>query len=64
MKRANITISDELHEYYKNRSKRTGITMSALMAIQLEKEYNEQNAMSQLPDLLKAFNELQEGNKK
>ncbi len=42
--RVNISVSSELHTYYKEQAERAGVSMSAYMAIALQKymDYNSQ----------------------
>jgi len=63
MPRVNITISDELKEYFEDLSKETGASQSALMCIAL-KEYVEQKKalsnMSNILDQMKQFEKLKD----
>lgn len=40
--RVNIRVSPEVHQFFKNRSEQCGVSMSALMFLELEKYVNEQ----------------------
>lgn len=54
MRRFNIRISPEVYEYFKNRSEKTGVAMSALMFLMLEKGVREEQFLdSELPELIK-----------
>lgn len=57
MRRINIKISDEVYQWFKARSDRTGVPMSALMFLTLEQSIREQEAMRGLPDFFRAIQE-------
>lgn len=38
----NIRVSPEIHEYYKERSKKTGVSMSSLMYLALEAQMKQE----------------------
>lgn len=51
--RVNIRVSPEVHQFYKERSLKTGVSMSSLMFLSLEKSMQEQRFIGgDLRDLL------------
>lgn len=40
--RINVTVSEEVHQFYKDRSEKTGVSMSALMFLALETQMREE----------------------
>ncbi len=47
MIRVNIRVTPEVHTYYKRKSERTGVSMSALMFLELEKTIGPQDYMKE-----------------
>lgn len=58
--RVSLRVSDEVHKYYKNKSKKTGISMSSLMYIALDKQREQEELMKNVPDMLKKMEDLQD----
>ena len=57
--RVNIRISPEVHQFFKERAMKTGVSMSSLMFLALEKSVQEQQFMGGgLQQLLKMSKEL------
>lgn len=52
MKRVNVTVPDELHQWFKQESARTGLTVNALMQVALNNYYKEQSVLPLLPQML------------
>lgn len=51
--RVNVRVSPEVHQFYKDRSAKTGVSMSSLMFLTLEKSMQEQRFIGgDLRDLL------------
>jgi len=53
MKRVNIRISPEVHEWFKMRSEKTGVPMSSLMFLALEQYIQQQTIAPYIPDMIK-----------
>lgn len=53
MKRVNIRVTPEIHEWFRGRSERTGVPMSALMFLALEQYVQQQMMMPHIPDIMK-----------
>lgn len=53
MKRVNIRVSPEVHEWFRLRSEKTGVAMSALMFLALEQYIQQQTVMPHIPDMIK-----------
>lgn len=51
MKRVNVTLPDELHQWFKQESARTGLTVNALMQVALNNYYKEQSVLPLIPQL-------------
>lgn len=57
--RVNIRVSPEVHQYFKERSSKTGVSMSSLMFLALEQNVRQELFMgSNLPELLRVGKEL------
>lgn len=59
--RVNFNISKDLHSFFKGRSEKTGIPMSALMVLALENHVREQTLIPQVSELLAQARELKKG---
>lgn len=57
MKRINIRVSPEVHEWFKLRSERTGVAMSALMFLALEQHIQGQRMLPLIPEILEQTKE-------
>jgi len=57
MKRINIKISPEVHEWFKIRSERTGVAMSSLMFLALENHIQQQMMIPHIPEILEKSRE-------
>ncbi|MEQ2529759.1 hypothetical protein WMO40_24155 [Bacillaceae bacterium CLA-AA-H227] len=57
MKRVNIRVSPEVHEWFKIRSDKTGIPMSSLMYLALEQYIQQQMVLPHIADMV---NELKD----
>lgn len=53
LRRVNIRITEEVHEYFKDKSIKTGVSMSALMYLALEEYMNQRNIINTIPDMMK-----------
>ena len=62
MPRVNITISEELKDYFESLSKETGASQSALMAIALKDYIEQKKALSGLSLLLDQVNDKNKTN--
>lgn len=62
MKRLNIRVSDLVFQYYTDEAARLGIARSALMAMALETQIEQKNALQEMPLLINAIVDLQEKN--
>lgn len=51
--RVNIRITPEVHQWFKEKSDRTGVSMSSLMYLALEQHVQQQSVVPMLPDMLK-----------
>lgn len=58
--RKNITISDELAEYFEEKSKATGISQSALMVMAMTEYLDQKKAMDSLKDILEQIKKLED----
>jgi len=63
MIRINVRVSPEVHQYYKDRSAKTGVSMSSLMYLALEQAIRQETMVVQLPELLKMAKEMEEQQK-
>lgn len=59
-KRANIRIPNEVWQYFKDKSDRTGVSMSALMYLALEEYITNKNMMESMPTLLDKVTALEQ----
>jgi post-segregation antitoxin (ccd killing protein) len=55
MRRINVKVSDEVYQWFKARSERTGVAMSSLMFLTLEQAIREQEAMRGFPAFVQAL---------
>lgn len=53
MKRVNIRVSPEVHEWFRLRSEKTGVAMSALMFLALENYIQQQTMIPHIPDMIR-----------
>lgn len=53
MKRVNIRVSPEVHEWFRVRSEKTGVPMSSLMFLALEQYIQQQNVLPHIPGMIK-----------
>lgn len=60
MKRVNVNIPDELHQWFKDESARTGLTVNALMQVALNNYYKEQSVLPLIPQMMKELEKLKE----
>lgn len=58
--RVNIRIPIEIHEYYKTKSEKTGVAMSALMYLDLENYLMIKKSTEDLPLLMAQMKRLEE----
>lgn len=63
MIRINIRVSPEVHQYYKERSTKTGVSMSSLMYLALEQAIRQETMSMQLPELIRMAKEMEEQQK-
>ena len=61
--RKNITLSDELAEYFEKKSRETGISQSALMVMAISEYLDQKKAMESLSDILNQMKKLENMNK-
>lgn len=59
MRRVNIKVSADVHEYFKSRAERTGVPMSSLMYLALEQAIEERELMRGLPSFVGAVQQAQ-----
>lgn len=52
MKRVNIRVSPEVHEWFRIRSDRTGVPSSSLMFLALEQHIQQQIMIPHIPEIL------------
>lgn len=57
--RVNIRIPIEIHEYYKNKSEKTGVSMSALMYLDLENYLMIKKSTEDLPLLMAQMQKME-----
>lgn len=57
MKRVNIRVSPEVHEWFKLRSDRTGVPASSLMFLALEQHIQQQIMLPHIPEILERARE-------
>jgi predicted DNA binding CopG/RHH family protein len=57
MKRVNIRVSPEVHEWFKIRSDKTGIPMSSLMYLALEQYIQQQMVLPHIADMVSELKE-------
>lgn len=62
MKRVNIRVSSEIYEWFKYRSKKTGVSMSALMFLALESHVQQNTLIPQMSEMLKEMKEMEKKN--
>lgn len=53
LRRVNIKISPEVHEWFKIRSEKTGVSMSSLMFLALETHIQQQTILPHIPEMFK-----------
>jgi len=53
LKRVNIRVSPEVHEWFRIRSEVTGVPMSSLMFLALESHIQQQTLIPHIPDMVK-----------
>lgn len=53
LKRVNIRIHPDMYEWFKIRSEKTGLPMSALMYLALEQHIQQQTMLPHIPDMIK-----------
>lgn len=58
--RVNITISDELKEYFKEWSEKTGIPQSSLMALAMSEYVDQKKAISAFVPMVEQMKKLEE----
>lgn len=59
IKRLNIRISDELHDYFAERSEKTGVSMSSLIALALEEHKMQRETIQGMPNLIDMVNKVE-----
>ena len=64
MPRVNISISDELKNYFEELSKETGASQSSLMALALKEYYEQKKIVRELPSIFSKISELEKEFKK
>lgn len=57
--RKNITLSDELADYFEKKSKETGISQSALMVMAISEYLDQKRALESLGDILAQMKKLE-----
>lgn len=57
--RKNISISEELAQYFEEKSKATGISQSALMVMAMTEYLEQKKAMNSLSDILEQIKKLE-----
>ena len=60
LRRVNIRITEEVHQFFKEKSISTGVSMSSLMYLALEEYVSQKNIMNAMPDMMKKIKELEE----
>ncbi len=63
MKRVNVNIPDDLHAWFKEESKRTGMTVNAIMQVALDKYYQEKVVIPFMPKFMEMYEELEKSGK-
>lgn len=58
--RVTIRVSNEVHEWFKLRSEKTGVASSALMYLALEQHIQQNNALIEIPRMLAELKKMQE----
>ena len=61
--RKNITLSDELAEYFEKKSRETGISQSALMVMAISEYLDQKKAMESLGDILEQLKKIENAKK-
>lgn len=61
--RKNITLSDELAEYFEKKSRDTGISQSALMVMAISEYLDQKKAMESLGDILAQLKKIENAKK-
>ena len=59
MRRMNIRVDDVLYNYFRNRSKETGVSMSSLIFLALEQYVEQKEAMKQIPAMVNKINDME-----
>lgn len=62
--RKNITISDEVAEYFEKKSKETGVSQSALMALAISEYLDQKKALESVSSMIEEMKKLQNIQKK
>ena len=57
-KRVTIRMSAEVHEWFRLRSKKTGVPAASMMALALEYYIQQQNMLPLIPEILERAREL------
>jgi hypothetical protein len=60
MKRVNIRVAPHVYEWFKDKSARTGVSMSSLMYLALEGHIQQQSIVDVLPMMQRQLEELQD----
>lgn len=53
MKRVNIRVSPEVHEWFRIRSEQTGVAASSMMFLALEQYIQQQTILPHIPDMIR-----------
>ena len=56
-KRVTLRMSAEVHEWYRLRSKKTGVPAASMMALALEQYVQQQNMLPLIPEILEKARE-------
>jgi hypothetical protein len=60
MKRVNIRVSPEVHDWFRIRSEKTGVPMSSLMFLALETHIQQQQMLPYIPDMVQELRKEKE----
>ncbi|VPJ05721.1 hypothetical protein [Metabacillus idriensis] len=63
MQRVNIRLSGDVYQWFKTRSEKTGVSMSALMFLALEDHVRQNTIVSSMPEIMEQLRLQQENNK-